>query len=221
MSNHDIVGLKFGALTVIERDYSYVSNKHTKWICKCECGNVKSIFRNSLISGACKSCGCQANKGTKGINKTHGLSQSRIFKEWAGMKSRCRPNSKNAKTYYKRGITVCDEWKSDFMSFYNWAMQSGYSDNLSLDRIDNDKGYYPENCQWIDIKLQQSHKTNTLYVKFKGELWCLHTLCRKIDFPYQTALRRYNRMMKKSGIIDTDKLFEPIHTDKIAFRYRK
>lgn len=217
----DLSNMKFGKLIVVGRDYSYKSSKHTKWICKCECGNVKSIFRNSLISGDCKSCGCQANKGTKGINKTHGLSQSRIYKEWARMKARCRSNSKDAKTYYNRGICVCAEWQNNFDSFYSWAINNGYNDSLSLDRIDNNKGYSPNNCQWISIKEQQSHKSNTLYVFYQGKEWCLHTLCNQLNFPYKTAQKRYYRMKQKGLPIDSDKLFAPIQENKIAIKYRK
>jgi hypothetical protein len=160
-------------------------------------------------------------KGHQGFLKSHGLSNTHIYRKWRDMIERCKPNSQNSKTYYNRGIKVCDEWKSDFMAFYEWSMKNGYSDKLSLDRINNDKGYYPDNCQWIDIKLQQSHKSNTIYVNYKGKDYCLRTLCIKIGFPYKTAHKRYQRMMKKYGFIDTDKLFEPIHTEKISFRYRK
>lgn len=160
-------------------------------------------------------------KGHQGFLKSHGLSNTHIYRKWRDMIERCKPNSQNSKTYYNRGIKVCDEWKSDFMAFYEWSMKNGYSYKLSLDRINNDKGYYPDNCQWIDIKLQQSHKSNTIYVNYKGKDYCLRTLCIKIGFPYKTAHKRYQRMMKKYGFIDTDKLFEPIHTEKISFRYRK
>lgn len=157
----------------------------------------------------------------KGINKTHGLSKTHIYLEWLYMRNRCKPNTKNSKTYFERGITVCKEWQSDFLSFYKWAINNGYDDSLSLDRIDNDKGYYPENCRWITIEEQQSNKSNTVKVLYKGKWYCLRTLCTLINFPYKTAHKRYTRMKRKGLPIDTDKLFSPIQTNKISFRYRK
>lgn len=219
MQNSNIIGQKFGLLTVIDRDYSYKNPKHTKWICICDCGNQKSVFRNSLISGKTRSCGCLQNKGTKGINQTHGLSKTRIYKEWLSMRKRCKPDSSDAKNYYNRGIKVCDEWQNDFISFYNWAINNGYSDLLTIDRINNDKGYSPNNCRWITNEQQQSNKSNNVKVLYNGKEYCLRQLCQKLNFPYKTAYNRYQRM-KAKGIFDIQKLFAPIQKEKISFRYR-
>lgn len=218
---NDIVGRKFGSLTVIEQDRSFHSQKYTKWICKCDCGNVKSINRNSLIQGRTKSCGCERYERKKGINKTHGMSNTRIYHEWASMKRRCKAHTKNEKNYYSRGIAVCKEWETDFVAFHDWAMKNGYNDSLSIDRIDNDKGYSPENCRWIPIEAQQSNKTNNVYFTVNGKKHCLRGLCAEKGFPYKTAYRRLQRMKLKGTPIDIEKLFEPIHKEKIAFRYRK
>jgi hypothetical protein len=217
----DITGQKFGKLTVLGRDYSYQSPKHTKWFCKCECGNIKSIFRNSLISGRTQSCGCQMYKGKNGINKTHGMSNTRIYHEWASMKKRCLPNTHDSKQYHDRGISVCDEWKKDFVSFYNWSMENGYNDSLTIDRIDNNKGYSPQNCRWVSIEKQQSNKTNTIYVIYNNQKYCLRSLCIEIGFPYKTAHRRYTKLKNKGLPITSEKLFAPIQKNKIAFKYRK
>lgn len=219
MSN--IINQKFGKLTVLSRDHSFHSSKHTKWICLCECGKKKSIYRSSLISGATKSCGCQQYKNKKSINKTHGMSKTRIYQEWTSMKSRCKSYNSNSKNYYDRGIFVCPEWENDFMSFYKWSIDNGYDDSLSIDRINNDDNYSPHNCRWISIQSQQSNKTNTIKVQYKGKEYCLHTLCKLLNFPYKTAYKRYSRLKNKNLLITSDKLFAPIQENKIAFKYRK
>lgn len=219
--NTDITGKKYGLLTVISRDLDFKSPKHTKWICKCECGNTKSIYKDALISGSTKSCGCQMYKGKKGINATHGMSNTRIYHEWLSMRRRCRPNTRDSKNYSDRGISVCDEWKSDFISFYKWAIENGYDDSLTIDRVDNDKGYSPNNCRWIPIEMQQSNKTNNVYFIYNGKKYCLRGLCKDKGFPYKTAHRRMQRMKARGEEIDIEKLLEPIHKEKIAFKYRK
>lgn len=216
----DITGQKFGMLTVIEQDRSFCSPKYTKWICKCDCGNVKSINRNSLIQGRTKSCGCEQYKNKSGINAIHGMSKTRIYHEWVSMRRRCKPNANDSKNYFERGITVCDEWNADFLSFYNWAMETGYDDSLTIDRINNNEGYFPQNCRWVSIEAQQSNKTNTVYINYNGGQYCLRQLCAKLNFPYKTAHRRYKRMIKKQGSVNIEKLFEPVHAEKIAFKYR-
>lgn len=215
-----LIGKKIGMLTVIDVDRSS-STKYLKMICKCECGTTKSMYSSYLLSGRAKSCGCQQNKGKKGINKKHGMTGTRIYREWASMRRRCRKNSPDSKNYYERGIKVCNEWDNDFISFYEWAVKNGYSDSLSLDRINNNKGYSPDNCRWVTIEEQQSNKANTVYVLYDGETYCLRTLCLKIGFPYKTAHHRYMRLLKKGKPITQEVLFAPIQKDKISFRFRK
>ena len=210
MVKTDIIGQKFGKLTVIGIDKSYLNPKNPKYICICECGNKKSIFKSSLTCGRSKSCGCNQYKGKKGINATHGMSKTRIYHEWLSMRNRCMPNTKNSKNYYCRGITVCDEWQNDFMHFYIWAMNNGYKDSLSLDRIDNDKGYYPDNCRWITIEEQQANKTNTIRITYQGKEYSLHSLCVYLNLPYKSIHKRYKKMKSKNEPIDIDKLLAPV-----------
>lgn len=218
---NDLVGKRFGKLVVVGRDYSYISNKHTKWLCKCDCGNIKSVFRNSLIGGRTNSCGCEQYKGKNGINKTHGLSKERIYHEWTSMKGRCASDTmKSHEHYHDKGIRVCSEWNDSFESFCEWAINNGYRDDLTIDRIDNSKGYCPENCRWVTNAEQQQNKTNTIHVNYNGRDWCLRTLCVEIGFPYKTAHRRYTRMKNRGEPVTSEKLFAPINERKIANRYR-
>ena len=136
------------------------------------------------------------------------------------MRNRCKPNHKHSKTYYYRGISVCEEWLNSFENFYEWAINNGYNDNLSLDRIDNDKGYSPSNCHWIPFENQQCNRTNNVYLFYQGKRYCLRQLCRILDFPYKTAYRRYSRWKKANKDFSTEDLFMPIDKAKIAFRYR-
>ena len=215
-SMYDLTGKVFGYLTVIGKDNSFNSKETTKWICQCKCGRIKSVYRDALRSGHTTSCGCKAYESH---NATHGMSKTRIYGVWDNMNDRCRNPHKKCK-YIKRGITVCDEWKSDFVSFYNWALANGYSEGLTIDRIDNDKGYFPDNCRWIPIGEQQSNKSNTVKIDFQGTKRCLRTVCVEIGFPYKTAHRRYQRITRRGEIPTADKLFEPIHTEKISKCYR-
>lgn len=215
----DLTGNRYGMLVVLERDYSS-NTKLIKWKCRCDCGTIKSIYGCSLKSGRSKSCGCQMNKGVKGQNKKHGFTHTRIYKEWLSMRRRCKPNSPDSKIYYDRGITVCPEWNNDFIPFYEWAMANGYDDSLTIDRIDVNGNYCPENCRWITNEMQQSNKTNTIKIMYQGQEYCLRTLCRKIDFPYKLAHGRYMRLKKANKPITNEYLFAPKREKYISNSFR-
>ena len=134
-----------------------------------KCGFCGEEFRtqiNSVKNGDTKSCGCHRRRTTSETHKTHGLSNTRLGRIWRGIKRRTlNPKDKQYNDYGGRGISICEGWKNDFMSFYNWAMQNGYSEGLSIDRIDNDGNYCPENCRWttsiIQSRNQRISKNNT------------------------------------------------------------
>lgn len=165
---------KFGRLTVISKDET---KKKQYYICKCECGKEKSIYKLSLTKGITTSCGCFQKEKVKLIglkNKKHCLVNTRIYRIWGGIKSRClNKNSHIYKYYGGRGITVCNEWKNNFMSFYNWAMNNGYKDNLTIDRIDVNGNYEPSNCRWASIKTQERNRRNNRLIIYKGNKYCL------------------------------------------------
>jgi len=128
------------------------SGKYKFVIAKCSCGNIKEYRLSYIKNGHTKSCGCYSRKITKEIMTKHGLSDTRIYSIWKGMKNRC--NNKNSsiyKYYGGKGIKICKEWKNDFMDFYNWAINNKYKENLTIDRINSENNYEPKNCQWITI----------------------------------------------------------------------
>ena len=152
----DLTGKTFGRLTVLSpapRPKS-VKNKSQYWKCKCICQNEVVVNGNNLRCGNTTSCGCLQ----KEVRTKHGMSETRLYKIYKGMKERCNnPSNKYYKNYGAREIEICDEWidkENGFMSFYKWAMTNGYADNLSIDRIDVNGNYEPDNCRWADSSVQ-------------------------------------------------------------------
>ena len=155
---NDLTGKKFGKLTVIKY---YGSNKYGRalWLCVCDCGNTKIARGGTLISNATKSCGCYNSESAKKRFTKHNLSNTKLYKVWQGMKTRCYDkNFIYYCNYGARGITICDEWKNNFMTFYNWAMANGYKEGLTIDRINNDGIYEPSNCKWSTRAEQNRNK---------------------------------------------------------------
>jgi hypothetical protein len=123
------------------------------------CGNEFKARSHHIKSGDTKSCGCYNKRRASETHKTHGLKGTRLYEAWDNIKNRTlNPRNKHYLDYGGRGITICEEWKNDFMSFYDWAMSNGYSDELSIDRIDNDGNYCPENCRWSNQVIQSRNQ---------------------------------------------------------------
>ena len=186
----DIVGEKYNMLTVVERLPNDRSGS-TVWLCKCDCGNYTKVRGKNLKNGAVKSCGC-----LKQIShtKTHGKSQTRIYNTWASMKSRClNPNDNSYFRYGGRGICVCEEWINSFESFYDWSMKNGYTDSMTIERIDNNGNYCPENCRWATQKEQcRNRRTNAVF-EYMGEKHILTEWCEILNLEYKLV---HNRIRK-------------------------
>lgn len=185
------IGQRFGRLTVIERapDGNDKSKYNAvRYYCRCDCGSVVSVRKNGLISGNTKSCGCLS----KEVHSTQkGLISHPLYNIWRGMKKRCYSKTDHAyRNYGGRGITVCEEWKNSFLSFYEWALRSGYNQGLSLDRVDNDKGYSPDNCRWATNTEQGNNRRTNHHLEYNGETLTLAQWQAKTGIRQETIRRR-------------------------------
>lgn len=141
---------------------AYIKNHKTYWNCKCKCGKETIVYSDKLKTGHTKSCGCLKRQKTIERNYRHGLYGTRLYSIWHDMNTRCYYEKTKCYKYYGgRGITICDEWKNNFVNFYNWAINNGYKDNLSIDRIDVNGNYEPSNCRWATMQEQQLNKRNS------------------------------------------------------------
>lgn len=168
----DLTGQKFSRLTVIKRAPNH--GKETMWECQCDCSFNKIVVVNAaaLKSGNTKSCGCYNSEKTIALNKlrkTHGDTKTRLYSIWRHMKERCQKDyNTNSKSYKGRGITVCQEWEN-YETFKEWAINNGYFENLSIDKINNDLGYFPDNCRWTDSITQANNKRTNHLITINGE----------------------------------------------------
>jgi len=163
---NDLTGQKFGKWTVLKRVKE--NSKRVKYLCRCECGAEHIVLGTTLSSGEstkCKKCGYKY-----AIHYIHNMSNTRLYTIWVDMKSRCNKNTSKVYKYYGgKGVKVCNEWSSDFMNFYNWAITNGYQDHLTIDRIDVNGNYEPANCRWITKQEQANNKTTNHFITYNGE----------------------------------------------------
>lgn len=191
----DITGCKFGRLTAIKHVGS--KNGYAVWLCKCDCGKEVTVKGHDLRKGSTKSCGCfnkeSSTKRIVDLNTTHGGSHSRLFRIWTNMKTRCyNPNSINYKNYGERGITICDEWKISFEAFRNWSLENGYEDRLTIDRIDVNGDYCPENCRWATRTQQANNKRNNRIISYNGETHTMFEWAKIVGIDPDVLEKRLN-----------------------------
>lgn len=175
MNDEDYVGKKHGRLTVLEVLYIYQKNRKRKFFkCICDCGKIHITRADGILNKKTFSCGCQKNEKNKGKNYKHFSYGTRLYNIYAGMKQRCyNPNCHCFKRYGKRGIKICSQWLNGFVSFRDWALENGYSSNLTIDRIDVNGDYSPENCRWATIKQQSRNRRTTHLETYGGKTMCL------------------------------------------------
>jgi hypothetical protein len=191
----DITGQRFGRLVAVERHHQGIQGRW-HWLCKCDCGNSVVVLGTQLRNRNTKSCGCLKSEIIARRNKdnsTHNLSKHLLYTVHRNMMQRCYNNSNTSYIDYGgRGITVYQEWH-DLPSFYTWALTSGYEEHLTIERIDNDGDYCPENCKWSTFKEQANNKRNNRYITFNGETKSLAEWSDATGINYGTLKDRLNK----------------------------
>ena len=165
----DITGQIFNGIEIL-REVEHSKDGARRWECKCHCGKI-FITTTTWRAKRNHSCGCKNKEIISQKNSTHGLSKTNLYNRYRKIKERCyKPCHKSYKDYGGRGIKMCNEWlgENGFVRFYDWAINNGYDKNLSLDRIDNNKGYSPDNCRWVDSKTQARNRRNNRFIEFNG-----------------------------------------------------
>lgn len=200
--NESIIGERFGRLVVVGYHHSN-KYKSTWWLCKCDCGNEKIVYRGSLTSGDIISCGCYREEHKNEYGKKHGLVKTPLYSVWSGMIQRCtNTKANNYGRYGKRGIKICSEWRSNFKAFYEWAMFNGYSAGLTIDRIDTNGDYEPSNCRWVDRKTQQNNRRNNHHFTYNGVTHTIAEWSKLLNVNPETLRYRVNH----NNLIDFESL---------------
>ena len=179
------------------------------WLCRCDCGNETTVFSGYLRNGDTKSCGCLSKDKLRERRFKHGESRkTRLYNIWIHIKHRTsgKANEKRTKKWYTdKNIKMCEEW-SDFRNFRDWANANGYDDSLTIDRIDGNKGYSPENCRWVDWKTQTRNKSNNINITRNGETKCLKDWCTELGLKYRSIFQRIARGWDKEKALTTPKI---------------
>lgn len=197
----DRTGQRYGRLVVLKRTEN--RGDRSAWVCQCDCGGIKVVTSHELQCGKTKSCGCLDRENRKRPKRiTHNESYTRLHDEWRAMKWRCSPKYHDCKRYYDRGIRVCDEWQ-EYIPFRNWAIENGYSDALTLDRINNDGNYEPSNCRWATQKEQANNTSKNVIILYKGRKQTLKQWSEELGLNYGMLKVRHRKGW--TG----DKLFMP------------
>lgn len=178
---------------ICEDGYRVYRNGEKKicWKCKCDCGNEITVCGQELRNGDTQSCGCVKAERDQVFSKTHGESKTRLYHIWKRMRQRCNnANSSDYAHYGGRGIRVCDEWQNDYHAFRDWALSHGYIDQLTLDRIDVDGNYCPDNCRFVSMKAQSNNRTNSQVFEYNGEAHTIAEWAELTGIQYGTLYAR-------------------------------
>lgn len=218
---HDLTGQRFGQLEVI--GLSEIRNKRSYWLCNCDCGNTKIVRSDALISYKTVSCGCLKKKQDK-INLTanhkDNQTKEKLYHVWASMCQRCEnEKSSSYRNYGGRGITVCKEWRLDYRNFKKWSIENGYQENLTIERIDVNGNYCPENCCWIPFCRQERNQRRTIRVTIDGVTKPLIDLAEEYGIKPSTARKRYHvGYRQKEYLLYQGNLYDKFKEDGIKMQ---
>lgn len=199
-----VIGKRYGKLTVEKKAEKKGKSRDSRWVCLCDCGKRTVAMANNLKKGNTRSCGCLTYERMTQDNPNykHGLSSTRLRRIWTSMKTRCyNPKSNSYSGYGGRGITICDEWRSDFETFYAWAIENGYRDDLQIDRKNNDGNYEPSNCKWSNRSEQASNRRTTHLETINGETHTLAEWARISGVKVGTIAKRYHDGKRGADLI--------------------
>lgn len=206
----DLTNKRFNRLVAI-KTVGVDKNKKIIWECLCDCGNTCNVTSNSLMVKDTQSCGCLKKESRKNRKPslTHGGSGTRLYSIWKGVRNRCfYLNSKNYERYGGRGITVCEEWKDNFVNFRDWSLSNGYKEGLTIDRIDNNGNYEPSNCKWSTNKEQQNNKENNVLITYQNETKTLSQWAEEKGINNSALWGRYYKGWKDEKLFsEPDKRF--------------
>lgn len=190
----DLTGQRFGRLVVLERA-AHAKGERVRWRCKCDCGKVTIVLSDKLRCGETRSCGCLQKEIVSRYNTKHKKCDEKLYRIWNDIKQRTgNKNNPRYADYGARGITVCAEWQNDFLAFRTWALTHGYQEGLSIDRIDNDKGYSPDNCRWTTDIQQANNKRNNHIVTYQGKSLTLAEWAKELNISYTALKQRINKL---------------------------
>lgn len=207
----DLSWQRFGRLVALYQSGHVGKYHQTTWLCRCDCGNTKVITTSNLLrkEKPTQSCGClvkeMARKHIKEDNpkKTHGKSDTRLYRIWKDMKRRTvNPKRQNYAWYGGRGIRVCDEWFNSFVTFERWARSHGYTDELSIDRIDPDGNYCPDNCRWSSKTEQANNRNSNRLFTYNGVTKTVAEWAVEKDIPYTLLMYRINAGWKPDRVFN-------------------
>ena len=204
-NNPEWIGQRFGRLTVIGSERR-TQGRGWLWIVRCDCGTVKRVAPVDVRKGAIRSCGCYHDEvcTARATKFKHSVYENkRLYGIYNGIKKRCyNKNEPRYRDYGARGIVMCDEWLNPvdgFDKFVDWSLSYGYADNLSIDRIDVNGNYSPDNCRWLTLSEQNGNKRDTVWVKYKGEMVRFQELCKRSVVSYDTT---HDRVFKRGWDIE-------------------
>lgn len=201
----EFIGKRFGRLTVISLNEEKIKEEKRKnnktriyYNCLCDCGNTTIAEKGKLKNGNTKSCGCLHHDVVSKMLTTHGDSRNgknkRLYSIYKNMKNRCyNKNGQDYNYYGGKGVIICDEWMNDYINFKNWSLSNGYSDNLTIDRINVNGNYEPSNCRWVDMKTQMNNTTQNHMITYNGEIKTMIEWSEILDIPYGVIKNAINK----------------------------